>query len=119
MAKNAKARSAGLIAGGLAIAAGLIFSTAAPAMAWGGATYFAGGNCSGYSVKSSSSYAGANTIDQLGAHGTITVAFRSPNSTNIGGVSGTSIVITRDTDPSVISILIGGHHTCRGYSLST
>jgi hypothetical protein len=119
MTTNAKARSTGLIMGGPAITAGLIFSTAGPAKAWGGATYFDGTDCSGCSVKTSSSYAGANTIDQLGAHGTITAAFRDPNSTNIGQVPGTSIVITKDTDLSVISLLWGGHHTCRGYSLST
>ncbi|MCC6376380.1 MAG: hypothetical protein IT191_05115 [Microbacteriaceae bacterium] len=97
----------------------LLLASPLAAEAWGGPTYFHGTDCSGYSSKTSSSHAGANTVDVIGGGGTIKVSFRYPGHINVAPVSGTGYVISNVTNPSIVALLTGGHHECRGSALNT
>lgn len=107
--------------GGVALVFALVAGASTPAAAWGGPTYFLWPtqDCSGYSVKSSSSSAGANTINNTSNSWSLRVAFKYPGHTDVAPVTGTGTVIAYAYTESIVSLLSGGRHKCGESSIDT
>jgi|GEM_PF-7023231 len=93
-----------------------------PASAWG-TKWFAGNDCSGYSVSTNvNNQAGANTVRYSGT-GTLTVSFRGDGHTHINemSVSGATTVVRTYAPHDLVTYdrITGGVHTCKSITQNT